>query len=207
MTEQQKTLSRSEQKRRDILMAAVSLFSTEGFQNSSMDMIATEAKVSKRTVYNHFPSKEALFKRILSDLILRIQQATDIPYQSNLSLKSQLQMVALNEIELFKDQGMIKLSRVCISESIHSPELVAEEMEKLNISNFGFGLWVQAAIADGKLVDEEPELLVNHFIGALKAVFFWPQLFSGEAMPNDKRSAQIVERSINMFLSEYQLKD
>ncbi len=207
MTECEKPLTRSEQKRLDVLIAAVTLFSEEGFQSTSMDMIAAEAEVSKRTVYNHFPSKEALFKEILKDLISRIRNATEIPYQANLSLKSQLQMVALNEVELLKDECFIQLSRVCIAESIHAPELVANEFDQVNSSNFGFGLWVKAAIKDKKLIDEDPMLMVQQFIGLLKEVFFWPQIFLGEAMPDEQRIKTIVDRTVNMFLSGYQNKE
>lgn len=207
MAESEKPLTRSAQKRLDVLTAAVELFSEDGFQSTSMDMVAAKAEVSKRTVYNHFPSKEALFKEILKDLISRIRNATEIPYQSNLSLKSQLQMVALNEVELLKDECFIQLSRVCIAESIHAPDLVAKEFEQVNSSNFGFGLWVKAAIRDKKLINEDPMLMVQHFIGLLKENFFWPQIFGGESLPNEQRIKVIVERAVNMFLSEYQYKD
>lgn len=207
MTKCEKPLTRSAQKRLDILVAAVELFSEDGFQSTSMDMISAQAQVSKRTVYNHFSSKEVLFKEILKDLISRIRVATEIPYQSNLSLKSQLQMIALNEVELLKDECMMQLSRVCIAESIHSPELVKSELDELNSSNFGFGVWVKAAIRDKKLVEEEPMLMVHHFIGAIKEMFFWPRIFTNEALPNEERIREMIERTINMFLREYQLKE
>lgn len=204
MQDSEKTLTRSEQKRRDILLAAVRLFSNEGFQSTSMDMVAKEAQVSKRTVYNHFESKEVLFKAILQDLVAQIRTASEIPYQSNVSLKSQLLMVALKEVELLKDPCFIQLSKVCIAETIHAPELVAEEIEQLNSSNYGFGLWLTEAIKDEKLIDEDPMLMLHHFIGALKEVFYWPQIFQMHPMPNDERIRQIIDRTINMFLSEYQ---
>lgn len=207
MIDCEKPLSRSEQKRVDILVAAVSLFSEEGFKSTSMDMVAAKANVSKRTVYNHFPSKEALFKEILQDIISRVGQATAIPYQPNVSLKSQLLMVALNEVELLKDECMIQLSRVCIAESIHAPELVAEETEQFNSADFGFGVWVKQAIADKKLIDEDPMLMVHHFVGSLKEIFFWPQIFSSGTLPDEDRIREIIERTIRMFLSEYQRKD
>ena len=48
-------------KRRAILDAAKILFLSKGYANTSMDAVATEAGVSKLTVYSHFNDKETLF--------------------------------------------------------------------------------------------------------------------------------------------------
>lgn len=48
-------------KRAAILDAAKRLFTQQGFEGVSMDAIATEAGVSKLTVYSHFGDKDALF--------------------------------------------------------------------------------------------------------------------------------------------------
>ena len=48
-------------KRAAILDAAKRLFVAQGFDGVSMDQIASEAGVSKLTVYSHFGDKESLF--------------------------------------------------------------------------------------------------------------------------------------------------
>ncbi|WP_095197113.1 TetR/AcrR family transcriptional regulator [Pseudomonas sp. Irchel 3A7] len=48
-------------KRQAILDAAKTLFLTKGYANTSMDAVATQANVSKLTVYSHFNDKETLF--------------------------------------------------------------------------------------------------------------------------------------------------
>jgi TetR/AcrR family transcriptional regulator, mexJK operon transcriptional repressor len=59
---------RAEAKRQAIVKAARELFLREGF-DVSVDLIATEAGVSKVTVYNHFGSKEALFIGVIKDAL------------------------------------------------------------------------------------------------------------------------------------------
>ncbi|WP_076410817.1 TetR/AcrR family transcriptional regulator [Shewanella sp. UCD-KL12] len=54
-------LTRSEQKRLQILEAAIELFCGQGFPNTSMDEVAKRAGVSKQTVYSHFGNKDDLF--------------------------------------------------------------------------------------------------------------------------------------------------
>lgn len=49
------------EKRHAILEAAKNLFVRHGYAGTSMDAIASEALVSKLTVYNHFTDKETLF--------------------------------------------------------------------------------------------------------------------------------------------------
>ncbi|MET7714482.1 TetR/AcrR family transcriptional regulator [Streptomyces sp. NPDC005407] len=59
---------RAELKRQAIVRAARELFLREGF-GVGMDAIATEAGVSKVTVYNHFGSKEALFTAVITSAL------------------------------------------------------------------------------------------------------------------------------------------
>jgi len=49
------------EKRKAILDSAKNLFLSNGYANTSMDTIASEAGVSKLTVYSHFNDKETLF--------------------------------------------------------------------------------------------------------------------------------------------------
>ena len=47
-----------------ILAAAEECFSRYGFQKTSMEDVAREAGLSRRSVYRHFPDKAALFKQV-----------------------------------------------------------------------------------------------------------------------------------------------
>lgn len=52
-------------------------FQSEGFYKISMDEIANELHISKKTIYKHFPSKEALLNEICTDtscqIVLKIE--------------------------------------------------------------------------------------------------------------------------------------
>jgi len=60
--------SKSERSRRQVLDAALRLFSSQGFKATSVREIADDAKVSIGNVYHHFPDKEAIFKTLLDEL-------------------------------------------------------------------------------------------------------------------------------------------
>jgi len=52
-----------------ILRAAEKTFATRGFSGSSMDSIASEAKLSKQNLIYYFPSKQELYRSVLKNVI------------------------------------------------------------------------------------------------------------------------------------------
>ena len=50
-----------------IAQAALRLFLRDGYERTSVDAIAAEAGVSKRTIYNRYGDKENLFRSVLHD--------------------------------------------------------------------------------------------------------------------------------------------
>ncbi len=58
-------------KRVSILDAATHVFSREGYAGANIDMIAVEAGVSRRTIYNHHGDKEKLFVAVVHALTER----------------------------------------------------------------------------------------------------------------------------------------
>ena len=77
---EQRRTPRSLLKRSAVLAAAVAEFQELGFTGTSMDRVAQRAEVSKRTVYNHFPSKDDLFRAVVGELVDMAMSALDIVY-------------------------------------------------------------------------------------------------------------------------------
>ena len=59
------TRTRSDAKREAIIQAATQAFQEYGVNGTSMDKLAELANVSKRTVYNHFATKEDLVMHLV----------------------------------------------------------------------------------------------------------------------------------------------
>ena len=55
-------------KKRQILAAAAALFRERGFDGTSTDAVAARARVSKETLYRHYPSKEQLLVAAMRDI-------------------------------------------------------------------------------------------------------------------------------------------
>ena len=74
----EKTLSRSQQRRRnDIIQAALKVFDQQGFDAAKMDEIAKEADVAKGTLYLYFDTKVALLEGVVQDAIMPTLQQID----------------------------------------------------------------------------------------------------------------------------------
>jgi AcrR family transcriptional regulator len=58
----------AEQRRRQLLDVACAQFAERGFHATSMDDVASAAGVTKPVLYQHFPSKRALFVELLNDV-------------------------------------------------------------------------------------------------------------------------------------------
>ncbi|MBF0498569.1 MAG: TetR/AcrR family transcriptional regulator [Candidatus Riflebacteria bacterium] len=56
--------ARQEERTQRILQAALKEFCYKGYREVNVDVIASEAKVSKATIYNHFKNKENLFMAV-----------------------------------------------------------------------------------------------------------------------------------------------
>lgn len=65
----QKRSRRVDETHRSILEAAIALFRQYGYRKTSVDQIASAARVAKPTVYAHFAHKEALFAAVCEHVI------------------------------------------------------------------------------------------------------------------------------------------
>jgi AcrR family transcriptional regulator len=70
----------ADQRRQQLLDVARDVFSEGGFHATSMDDVALRAGVTKPVLYQHFPSKRALYVELLNDtgahLLRALEQAT-----------------------------------------------------------------------------------------------------------------------------------
>jgi AcrR family transcriptional regulator len=55
-------------KRTEILQAARPILLRDGLGGTTLDRVAAEGKISKMTLYRHFPSKEALFEGLVTNM-------------------------------------------------------------------------------------------------------------------------------------------
>jgi len=77
-------VQRSERSRKQILDAALKLFSHRGYGATSVIDIAAQAKLSKGNVYHHFEDKESIFRALL-DRYFQAMSQPDFPFNRALA--------------------------------------------------------------------------------------------------------------------------
>lgn len=194
----------TDRKREAIIQAAIAEFRAHGFEITSMDKIAATAGVSKRTVYNHFPSKEELFAEILNQLWARIIAEPSVSYDREQPLHEQLRLMLREKVQMMADENFLTLARVAIAATIHSPERAQNMIERMGEREEGLTVWIRAAQADGRLKAVDPEFAAHQVQGLLKAFAFWPQISLGRAALDPDAQNAVAESALEMFLALYQ---
>ena len=193
----------TDRKRQAILTAAADQFRANGFEASSMDKIAASAGVSKRTVYNHFPSKENLFAETLIELYSGSATILEVPYRSDAPLREQLTALMALKAASMADPQFLALSKVAIAEAVHAPERVRPLVARLGEREQGVTTWIRAAQADGRIKAGDPEFAAALLQGQVKALAFWPQMTLNVPPLTPAQQAALVEAAVSMFLSYF----
>lgn len=114
---------KSAQKRHNILVAAEKLILDLGYSATSMDLVATEAGVSKQTVYSHFKSKDALFKAII---VLKCSQHQLNELQEGTFKQNTFDVlynIGMQVTTLLLQKEVVKMYRVVIAEVANNPNV------------------------------------------------------------------------------------
>ena len=193
----------TDRKRLAILEAAADQFRTYGFDATSMDKIAAVAGVSKRTVYNHFPSKEDLFAETLVQLFHSSAALLELPYRSDVPLRAQLEKLILLKVQTLANKDFLDLARVAIAEAVHAPERARPIIARLGEREEGVLAWIRAAQADGKLKPGDPAFAATLLQGQVKALAFWPQVTMGAPPLAEAMQAPLVDAAVSMFLAYF----
>jgi TetR/AcrR family transcriptional regulator of autoinduction and epiphytic fitness len=195
----------TDRKREAIVQAAIAEFRANGFEVTSMDKIAALAEVSKRTVYNHFPSKEELFSEILQQLWISSADRLDMTYHPERPLRDQLQELLVSKMQMLADSNFLDLARVAIAATIHSPERAQNMVSRLNEREESFTAWIRAAQADGRFKAVDPSFAATQIHALLKAFAFWPQITLGAPALAPAAQMSVIESALDLFLCGYEI--
>lgn len=193
----------TDRKRVAIVDAAIAEFRVHGFDATSMDKIAATAAVSKRTVYNHFPSKDELFAEILQRLWAGSVAQPPVPYEAGQPLRPQVLALVEQKMVLLCDATFIDLARVVFGETIHSPARAQAMVAQMNEKESGLNIWMRAAQQDGRIKPVDMLEAAHMLMAPLKTFAFWPQITMGEPLLSPPRQREVIDLAVDMFLCYY----
>jgi len=188
-------------KRAAILKGAKEVFIRLGFKDASMDLIAETAGISKKTVYNHFKSKEMLFEVIVDNILEQRQVIKTITYDPSLSLESQLHVFAESEISLINTPHKLELSRFLTLTFLNDLEFQRRVVSKHPPVINDLVVWLQDAINDNRIKTADIVMTARIFYSLVIGSITWPALFSDGI---DKQTINpLLDEIINLFLTKY----
>lgn len=164
----------TDEKRNAILAAASAVFQEFGYERASMNEVAKRAGGSKATLYNYFPSKEALFESVVRTYSTHYltQAASGLAGEAAVGLSLEEKLTAFGRrmlSVLTTDSQAMQLYRIVVGEAGHSDigELFHESGVRESMN--ALTLLMQTAIAEGALSDSSAELRARQFTALLKA--------------------------------------
>ncbi|MEL6179890.1 MAG: TetR/AcrR family transcriptional regulator [Myxococcota bacterium] len=191
-------------KRNEILDAAATGFCEEGFEAITMDRIAERAGASKRTVYNHFGSKEALFHAVFMRHLEGVMAQTDaMVYRDDLPLEEQLRAFGMFKAEMATNPTWLGLYRMAFGVMMHDPALGQKVSVQAAADEGALVLWIRAAHQAGRLHVPDAGRAASQFWSLIKAELFWPQVIGLAELPSEQAKNVVVDGAIEMFLACY----
>lgn len=191
---------RSASKQAAILDAAEALFVADGYELTSVDAIAARAKVSKRTVYDHFGDKQTLFSAVLEQaneaMTAHVRAAIEEELTSGRDLREALTAFAMRVVtEAFPSSDYVTFRRLS-AQGLSAPRLdpaVRDNPERMLEDRF-------AHLAEtGAIRAAEPQRAVKHFTALTL-------LLALEALKDDPECASIpaiIADGVDVFLRAY----
>lgn len=194
-------VGRSAQKRQAVINAALAEFKDKGFVGASMDAIAERAQVSKRTVYNHFTSKELLFHEVTSSFWVRSKQAASLKFDASRPVEDQLLQIARSVWTVYQSDELIEQARIVLAELIRQPELVEQALAQVNDQECGLLPFLQQAVSAGALQIPDIKIAETQFWGLMKSFAFWPAVFRFHDF--SAQAEQVLNSNVQMFVRQY----
>lgn len=188
-------------KREAIVDAAARVFVARGFELASMDSIAESSAASKRTVYNHFPSKEVLFHAVVDRFLQQSHVLKEIRYSPKGSLASQLGRFADSILALTRNEEWLGLTKIMTAVTVQKPGFVAETLARHRHEPDTLEEWLRAATADGRMRVPDPALAARTFWAALNGAFLMPAIYLGPLLSREANA--VKQELIELLLAKY----
>lgn len=189
-----------EERRHALLEAAAAVFLRDGYAASSMDKVAHEAGMSKRTLYRLFPSKAALFEATINDSLapLHLDPALAREPELQVALAGILEasgrhLLALRPIGIFQ---------LVIAEARRSPEL-AETFHRVLVRRGATALQrlIKAEMERGRLRPGDPEATGRMLYGMAFGSTQIRLLLGVRKVPTGEEIAALARDAVEIFLN------
>lgn len=186
--------TRSGNKRDLIINSAISVFSSKGYHNTTIEEIAVQAGVGKGTVYEYFNSKLSLFQGMLQEIISQYTNALELS-TNDLPFEKRIYQIFASHLEFSRTNR--ELTRLVFLEGgIIDQELKDWGWRMRKEKEAALVDIITAAINKGELRNVEPVLVATLISGLLGSMSV--PIALGEWEPDiNQVSAQLADIIMN----------
>ena len=196
-----------------ILDAALELFSTQGFEATSVSQIADEVGIRKASIYSHFASKQEILENLMREVMKQYEwhsifsetnryNTSFLTDEKDIDVDSVSQMIIgqiryiLNEPQIYKIRKMLTI------EQFRNPTL-AKVQTKQNYTNAMkfFSDIIEILVQQKKLSDNDTEIMAAQLC---LPVSVWLNLCDREPERTEE-VIDLIERHIRQFFKMYQI--
>lgn len=192
-------------KRAEIVAAATDVFFAQGFGRTSMDEVLARVGGSKRTLYSHFPSKDDLFRAIVTQVSDRVVAALR-PTLDGGDVRATLFAVGVDYLNVLLSPDGLALYRTMVAEAPHFRELAKAFFENgPGRVNRDLAVFLKEQNNKGVLTIEDPELAADLFLGMVRGDGHLAAVLSVRK-PTKQRVKRIVDEAVDTFLDRYAMR-
>lgn len=150
-----------------ILDFALDIFFKEGFYKTSMDSIAAELHMSKKTIYKHFSSKDEMVNAIVNKFTSSVSERID----GVINVKDDPLSKAFYLFEIMGSFAM-KLSDTWVKDiQIHMPKLWEKIDEFRTKKAYAvLGSIIKQGQEEGMIIDKPSELIIHLFVSSIRSI-------------------------------------
>lgn len=203
----------SAEKRTAILAAARDLFVHQGVDRVSMDAVAAQAGVSKRTVYDYFGDKRRLFLAILADASQSLDASVRAPLAAHFGDYSAITTVP--QLEQALTAMAVEVGSTIVGSSDYAAAFALVAQERLRVPTTQDDVLTAAAeealaeliahfVEAGLLETDDPRLAADHF-GALTIL----SAYNKHPVPSESDPGQIRQvmiDGVHAFIRAYAVR-
>lgn len=198
--------TKSEARRQAILETAARVFNEVGFEQASMSEIAARVGGSKATLYNYFPSKDALFTAVVQTIAGPKIQKSFTALQMSDNLEEALNAFGVSYLESILSPDLIAMRRMVLHDADRTEvgRLTYEHGPKAGcmiISTF-----LQSAMDAKKLRMADSWIAAMHLRALYESEVLELRLLGVLKEVDHKKITEVVARAVQVFMDSYGYK-
>ena len=184
---------RTQERRQQIMQAALACFSRKGYHKTTMDDIVAESGLSKGTLYWYFKSKDELFFSLTSSFFLEMQQDIGAIFEQHASATDKLRTLGREFASYFQEVAEF----LNVFFEFYMQGTLNEQLNQLFHSMLSQYRGMIAGIIDegvraGEFHEVDADQLAIAVMAAYDGLWFYKMLMPGE-VDLDRASGAFIE--------------